>query len=83
MTIRELYSTLTKEYANLIKLKEQSIIRKIADHEKEKGEIAEIFQRINQAREQLVVRTCLHVVISSIYSIYLGIDGSESPSDRA
>ncbi|KAF9470750.1 hypothetical protein BDN70DRAFT_656965, partial [Pholiota conissans] len=54
-------STLTKECANLIKLGEQSIIRKIADHEKEKGEIAEIFQRINQAREQLVIVTGLRV----------------------
>ncbi|KAF9471000.1 hypothetical protein BDN70DRAFT_939263, partial [Pholiota conissans] len=54
-------STLIKEYANLIKLKEQSLIRKIADHEEDKGEIAEIFQRINQAREQLVVVTGLIV----------------------
>ncbi|KAF9479502.1 hypothetical protein BDN70DRAFT_687374, partial [Pholiota conissans] len=54
-------STLTKEYANLIKLKGQSLIRKIADHEEDKGEIAEIFQRINQAREQLVVVTGLRV----------------------
>ncbi|KAF9471633.1 WD40 repeat-like protein [Pholiota conissans] len=54
-------STLTKEYANLIKLKEQSLIRKIADHEKDKGEITEIFQRINEAREQLVIVTGLRV----------------------
>ncbi|KAF9472118.1 WD40 repeat-like protein, partial [Pholiota conissans] len=54
-------STLIKEYANLIKLKGQSLIRKIADHEEDKGEIAEIFQRINQAREQLVVVTGLRV----------------------
>ncbi|KAF9471319.1 hypothetical protein BDN70DRAFT_977049 [Pholiota conissans] len=67
-------STLTKEYANLIELKEQSLIRKIADHEKEKGEIAEIFQRINQAREQLVVRICLLSLFSFSHSIYLGSD---------
>ncbi|KAF9472699.1 hypothetical protein BDN70DRAFT_900343 [Pholiota conissans] len=54
-------STLIKEYANLIELKEQSLIRKIADHEKDKGEIAEIFQRISQASDQLVVVTGVRV----------------------
>ncbi|KAF9485945.1 hypothetical protein BDN70DRAFT_870420 [Pholiota conissans] len=58
----ELYeSTLIEEYANLIELKEQSLIRKIADHEKDKGEIAEIFQRISQASDQLVVVTGVRV----------------------
>ncbi|KAF9471554.1 hypothetical protein BDN70DRAFT_819840 [Pholiota conissans] len=52
--VKSFESTLIKEYGNLIKLKKQSIMRKIAVHEECKGEIAEIFQRINQAREQLV-----------------------------
>ncbi|KAF9475687.1 hypothetical protein BDN70DRAFT_813655 [Pholiota conissans] len=56
--VKSFESTLIKEYGNLIKLKEQSIMRKIAAHEESKGEIADIFQRINQAREQLV-RTLL------------------------
>jgi len=43
---------------NLIKLKKQSVGRKIAAHEGDKGRIAEIFERINQTREQLVVRIC-------------------------
>ena len=51
-------STLEEEWTNLIQLKEQSLGRKIAVHEEDKGRIAEIFERINQAREQLVVRIC-------------------------
>ena len=49
--------------ANLIKIQEQSLGRKIAVLEEHKGQIAEIFERINQAREQLVARICLIVVI--------------------
>ncbi|KAF9472429.1 hypothetical protein BDN70DRAFT_887004 [Pholiota conissans] len=59
--VKSFESTLIKEYGNLIKLKEQSIMRKIAVHEESKGEIAEIFQRISQAREQLVMMTSLRV----------------------
>ena len=55
-----------EEWTQLIKLKEQSLIRKIADHEGDKGRIAGIFQRINQAREQLVVRIRVIVVIFSV-----------------
>jgi len=51
-----------KEWTNLIKLKKQSLIRKIAVHEEDKGKIADIFERINRAREQLVVRIRLIVV---------------------
>jgi hypothetical protein len=49
-----------------MELKKQSLIRNIASHEKDKGEIADIFERINRAREQLVVRICVIVVIFSI-----------------
>ena len=59
-----------EEWTKLIELKEQSRIRKIADHEGDKGRIAEIFQRINQAREQLVVRICVIVVTFHI-SLFL------------
>jgi len=51
---------------NLIKLKEQSLGRKIAVHEEDKRRIAEIFEHINQAREQLVVRICVIVIISRV-----------------
>jgi len=53
---RRLCRTLEKEWTKLIELKKQSLIRKIAVHEEDKGEIADIFERINRAREQLVVR---------------------------
>jgi hypothetical protein len=53
---------------NLIKLKEQSLGRKIAALEEDKGRIAEIFEHINQAREQLVVRICVIVVFFIYHS---------------
>ena len=56
MTRRRPCRTLAEEWTKLIKLKEQSLGRKIAVHEDDKGRIAEIFERINEAREQLVVR---------------------------
>ena len=66
MTSRRLCRTLVKEWTNLIELKKHSLIRKIAVHEEDKGKIADIFERMNRAREQLVVRTCVIVVIFSI-----------------
>ena len=45
-------------------LKKQSLSRRIAALEEDKGRIAEIFEHINQAREQLVVRICVIVIIS-------------------
>ena len=56
LTSRRLCRTLAKEWTNLIELKKQSLIRKIAVHEEDKGKIVDIFERINRAREQLVVR---------------------------
>ena len=52
---RWLCRTLEEEWTNLIKLKKQSLGKKIAALEEDKGRIAEIFEHINQAREQLVV----------------------------
>ena len=66
---------------NLVKLKEQSLGRKIAVHEEDKARIAAIFERINQAREQLVVRICV-IVVFNASSICLGGDRSPSPQDR-
>lgn len=39
-------------------LKEKSVLLRIAVHEDDKKQIAEIFERINQAREQLMVCVC-------------------------
>ena len=66
LTSRRLCRTLVKEWTNLIELKKQSLIRKIAVHEEDKGKIADIFERINRAREQLVVRIYVIVVMFSI-----------------
>jgi len=46
-----------------MELKKQSLIRKIAVHEEDKAKIADIFERINRAREQLVVHICVIVII--------------------
>ena len=58
---RRLCRTLVKEWTNLIELKKQSLIRKIAVHEEDKGKIANVFECINRAREQLVVRIYLSI----------------------
>ena len=84
LTSRRLYRTLADEWTNLIKLKEKSLTRKIAVHEEDKGRIAEIFERINQAREQLVVRIFVIIDLSCFIAspICLGGDRSQSPQDR-
>ena len=66
LTSRRLCRTLEKEWTNLIELKKKSLIRKIAVHEEDKGKIADIFDRINRAREQLVVRIYVIVVFFCI-----------------
>ena len=66
LTSKRLYRTLVNEWTNLIELKKQSLIRKIAVQEEDKGKIADMFERINRAREQLVVRICVIVVIFAI-----------------
>jgi len=60
LTSRQSFSVLNKELTKLAQLKKQSLIIKIAIYEEEKRQIAEIFEGINQAREQLVVRVCTH-----------------------
>lgn len=82
---RRLCSTLLKEWKNLIELKKQSLIRKIAVHEEDKEKIADIFERINRAREQLIVRICVIVVHFSYFIAHpihsLGGDRSQSSQD--
>ena len=72
---------LEEAWKDLIKLKKQSLGRKIAALEEDKGRIVEIFEHINQAREQLVVRICVIVVISYFIAspICLAGDRSQSP----
>lgn len=45
----------------LHRMREESRIRKIADHEKEKGQIAAIFDRVNDARIEFQVRSCVGI----------------------
>ena len=63
LTSEQLFRTLEKEAENFTKLNEKAIGAKIAAHEGDKRDIAAIFERINQAREQLVVRTCVIDII--------------------
>ncbi|RXW21691.1 hypothetical protein EST38_g4166 [Candolleomyces aberdarensis] len=48
--MRQLKKTLEDELAKLSLLHQESIVRKIADHENEIKRIAEIFERVNEAR---------------------------------
>ena len=69
-------------------LKKQSLGRKIAALEEDKGRIAEIFEHINQAREQLVVCICVIVIViifhaSLLLPFFLAGDRSQSPQDCA
>ena len=57
---------LEEAWKDLINLRDQSLARKIAIYEDDKGRIAEIFESINQAREQLVVRICVIILTSSL-----------------
>src|SRR6267378_7648559 len=84
LTSRRPCRTLAEELTNLIKLKEKSPARKVAVHEDDKGRIAEIFEHINQAREQLVVRICNCRYFSCFVAspICLGGNRPQSPPDR-
>ncbi|RXW12216.1 hypothetical protein EST38_g13638, partial [Candolleomyces aberdarensis] len=48
--MKQFKSTLETELEELRQLSEEWLIRKVADHENEKGVIADIFERINEAR---------------------------------
>ncbi|EDR02514.1 uncharacterized protein LACBIDRAFT_295411 [Laccaria bicolor S238N-H82] len=45
-------NALKEELDKLIQLSEEWLVRKVADHEEEKGRITEIFERINESRVQ-------------------------------
>ena len=53
----------------LIQLSEEWLIRKVADHEYEKARIAEIFERINEARVQFEVCAASYFRISRLISL--------------
>lgn len=52
---KHLFRTVTEEIKKLIQLKKQSLGRRIANVEEIQGEIAGIFNRLDQARERLMV----------------------------
>ncbi|RXW20163.1 hypothetical protein EST38_g5706 [Candolleomyces aberdarensis] len=59
--MKQFKTTLEHEINKLLRLSEEWMIRKVADHEKEKGEIAEIFERVNEARVQFELGTGIAV----------------------
>ena len=56
LTTLQLFRSLDTELKELIKLKDESIFKRILDHEDEQKRIAAIFERINDARIQFEVR---------------------------
>ncbi|KAF6742254.1 hypothetical protein DFP72DRAFT_1179432 [Ephemerocybe angulata] len=58
---REFKSTLEGEFTKLSQLSEEWLARKILDHEDEKKRIAEIFERVNEARIQFQLGTGIAV----------------------
>ncbi|RXW13805.1 hypothetical protein EST38_g12045, partial [Candolleomyces aberdarensis] len=48
--MKQFKNALESEIANLVRLSKEWLIRKVADHENEKAEIAAIFERVNTAR---------------------------------
>ncbi|KAF6741014.1 hypothetical protein DFP72DRAFT_1122338 [Ephemerocybe angulata] len=59
--LREFKSTLEGEFKKLSQLSEEWLARKILDHEDEKKRIADIFERVNEARIQFELGTGITV----------------------
>jgi len=55
LTTLQFFRALDTELKELIKLKDESIFRRVFDHEDEQKRIAAIFERINDARIQFEV----------------------------
>ncbi|KAF6741019.1 hypothetical protein DFP72DRAFT_1181498 [Ephemerocybe angulata] len=70
--LREFESILEGEFAKLLQLSEEWLARKILDHEDEKGRIAEIFERVNEARIQFELGTGI-AVYKSVVAIQDGL----------
>ena len=67
--------TITEELEKLRKLKEQSRFRKFAIQEDDKKQIAQIFERINDARLRLGVRLSVIVPIPLLIASLIGLVG--------
>ena len=66
-----MFSTLKEELDKLTRHQKRSLIRKVAVHEDDKQKIGEIFERINDARQQLMVSICMVIsrLITSIVQV--------------
>ena len=62
----------------MTRLSNEWLIRKVADHEDEKERIAEIFERVNEARVQFEV--CIILVCPSVASFLSVIAGQWNQS---
>jgi len=58
----QLFRTLEEELKTLNELNDESKFRKFLDHEDEQKRIADIFERINEARVRFEVRTTISLV---------------------
>jgi hypothetical protein len=70
-----LLRTVAEELEKLRHLKEQSRFRKFAIQEDDKKRIAEIFERINEARLRLGVRPSVIVLIPLLIASFTGLVG--------
>jgi len=70
-----LLRTITEELEKLRDLEEQSRFRKFAIQEDDKKRIAEIFERINEARLRLGVRPSGIVLIPLLIASFIGLVG--------
>ncbi|KAG6864238.1 hypothetical protein C0991_011135 [Blastosporella zonata] len=71
LTRIQLFRVLIEEFAKLHQLSEEWIGRKVADYEDEKSRIAEIFERVNDARVQFGLETDLRI-FKAIHAIEEG-----------
>jgi len=70
-----LFRTVAEELEKLRELKEQSRSRKFAIHEDDKKRVAEIFERINEARVRLGVHLSVIVFIPLLIACLTGLVG--------
>jgi len=66
LTFGTLARVLQEELAKLYKLKDESMVRKVADWEYEKGRIADVLENIEEARVQFEV--CELIVLHHLLS---------------
>ncbi|KAF5320248.1 hypothetical protein D9611_011282 [Ephemerocybe angulata] len=76
--LREFKSTLEGEFKKLSQLSEEWLARKILDHEDEKKRIADIFERVNEARIQFELGTGI-----TVHKAVDAIQGDLKASHRA